>query len=143
MADTTPSPAPPASGMLRCVIVTPERSVLDEQTNFIVLPMIDGELGVLPQRAPLVGRLGPGELRLGSGGPVRRFFIDGGFAQVRRNVVTVLTPRAIEAEAIDQAAAAAELQQAQAQTPTTAAERLAKQQAISRAQAQLRITRAK
>ena len=48
---------------LQCVVVTPERAVLDEPADFVVLPLYDGELGVLPGRAPLIGRLGYGELR--------------------------------------------------------------------------------
>ncbi|HEV3448331.1 MAG TPA: F0F1 ATP synthase subunit epsilon, partial [Gemmataceae bacterium] len=80
---------------LQCVVVTPERAVLDEPVDFVVLPLYDGELGVLPGRAPLIGRLGPGELRLRRGDAIRRFFVDGGFAQVRNNIVTVLTPRAV------------------------------------------------
>ena len=82
---------------LRCVVVTPERAVLDEPADFIVLPMFDGELGVLPGRLPLIGRLGYGELRMVKGLLTQRYFIDGGFAQVRGNVVTVLTAQAIQA----------------------------------------------
>src|SRR5580704_2333065 len=89
-----------ASRSLECVIVTPERAVLDEQTDFVALPMYDGELGVLPGRAPLIGRLGYGELRIGQGQAARLYYIDGGFAQVRNNVVTVLTPRALRAQDI-------------------------------------------
>jgi F-type H+-transporting ATPase subunit epsilon len=81
--------------------VTPERAVLDEPVDFVALPMLDGELGVLHGRAPLIGRLGYGELRLRQGTTTRRFFVDGGFAQVRSDVVTVLTPRAIRGEDID------------------------------------------
>ena len=55
--------ANPSGRQLKVVIVTPERAVLDAQAEFIVLPMVDGELGVLPQHAPLIGRLGKGELR--------------------------------------------------------------------------------
>lgn len=142
MAESTTTTTTPATDQpLRCVIVTPERAVLDTRTNFVALPMIDGELGVLPQRAALVGRLAPGELRLGTGGPVRRFFVDGGFAQVRRDVVTVLTPQAIEANEIDLAAVTAALQAAEQLEPTDAAQRQAKQQALSRARAQQRIAR--
>ena len=92
-------------GSVQCVVVTPERAVLDEAVDFVALPMYDGELGVLPGRAPLIGRLGYGELRLRRGTTARRFFVDGGFAQVRSNVVTVLTPRAIRGEDIDVQAA--------------------------------------
>ena len=67
---------------VQCVVVTPERAVLDESVDFVVLPMYDGELGVLPGRAPLIGRLGYGELRTRRGNEIRRFFVDGGFAQV-------------------------------------------------------------
>ena len=86
---------------VQCVVVTPERTVLDATVDFVVVPMFDGELGVLPGRAPLIGRLGPGELRTKRGNDVKHFFVDGGFAQIRDNVVTVLTPRAVPAEQID------------------------------------------
>jgi F-type H+-transporting ATPase subunit epsilon len=79
---------------LQVVIVTPERAVLDEKAEFIVLPMIDGELGVMPQHAPLIGRLGKGELRITKSGTVQKWQVVGGFAQVRANVVTVLTSQA-------------------------------------------------
>ena len=82
---------------IRCVVVTPERTVLDEQVDFVALPIYDGELGVLPGRSPLIGRLGYGELRTRNGTETRRYFVDGGFAQVRDNGVTVLTNRAIAA----------------------------------------------
>src|SRR5262245_620351 len=82
---------------VQCVIVTPERAVLDETVDFVALPMYDGELGVLPGRAALIGRLGYGELRTVKDKTTQRFFVDGGFAQIRDNVVTVLTARAIPA----------------------------------------------
>src|SRR5436305_2443933 len=85
---------------LRCVIVTPERALLDEPADFVALPLFDGEIGILPGRAPLVGRMGYGELRIKKGNAVKRFFVDGGFVQVRANVVTVLTARALPAEEI-------------------------------------------
>ena len=125
---------------LQCVVVTPERAVLDEAADFVALPMYDGELGVLPGRAPLIGRLGYGELRIRHGAQTKRFFVDGGFAQVRANVVTVLTQRALRAEEIDPAAAthALEAALAPAHTPEARAARLKDQE---RARAQLRIAR--
>src|SRR5438046_4307392 len=85
---------------LKCVVVTPERAVLDEPADFVALPMYDGELGVLPGRAPLIGRLGIGEMRVKRGEHVTRLFVDGGFAQVRGDIVSVLTPSAQTAEEI-------------------------------------------
>jgi F-type H+-transporting ATPase subunit epsilon len=124
--------------MLKCVVVTPERGVLDESVEFVVLPMYDGELGVLPGRAPLIGRLGYGELRMRRGTVTRRFYVDGGFAQVRSNVVTVLTARALPAEEINIAAAEQALREALSSgtNPQDQEKQLRGQQ---RAQAQLRI----
>jgi F-type H+-transporting ATPase subunit epsilon len=131
-------PAATTTRMLQCTVVTPERAVLDEPADFVSLPMYDGELGVLPGRAPLIGRLGAGELRLRRGHQERRYFVDGGFAQVRRNVVTVLTPRAVRAEDIDAAAASQALATAltPGKTPEEQDARLKDQQ---RARVQLRI----
>src|SRR5260221_10401872 len=94
-----------SSRSVQCVVVTPDRAGLEEPVDFVALPMYDGELGVLPGRAPLIGRLGYGELRIRRGGTTRRFFVDGGFAQVRSNTVTVLTPRALRAEDVNMEAA--------------------------------------
>src|SRR3954466_15450559 len=80
----------PATGRLHCVVVTPEKTLFDEVVEFVALPLYDGELGVLPRRAPLIGRLGYGELRPRLGGTSRHYFVDGGFVQVRDDVVTVL-----------------------------------------------------
>ena len=127
---------------VQCVVVTPERAVLDEPVDFVALPMYDGELGVLPGRAPLIGRLGYGELRIRHGTAVRRFYIDGGFAQVRNDVVTVLTARAIPADEIkaDDAARALEAARAVGKTPEEQDKLLKAQE---RARAQLRIARKK
>ena len=99
---------------IQCVVVTPERTLFDELVEFVALPLLDGELGILPGRSPLLGRLGYGELRTKSQGRSMRYFVDGGFAQVRDNVVTVLTNRAIPADQLDVAAANAELERAKA-----------------------------
>src|SRR5262249_42946224 len=101
---------------LQCVLVTPERAVMADTVDFVALPMYDGELGVLPGRAPLIGRLGPGELRVRQGQTTRRCFVDGGFAQVRNDVVTVLTSRALKVEEIDVGAARAALESARVVT---------------------------
>jgi F-type H+-transporting ATPase subunit epsilon len=128
----------PEGRRIQCVVVTPERAVLDETVDFVALPMYDGELGVLPGRAPLIGRLGYGELRTKRGGHTHRYFVDGGFAQVRKDVVTVLTPRALKAEelAVSTAAQALEAALVPGRTPQEQEKQL---QAQERARAQLRI----
>jgi F-type H+-transporting ATPase subunit epsilon len=125
-------------GPLQCIVVTPERAVLDEAVEFVALPMYDGELGVLPGRAALIGRLGYGELRIRRGTTTRRFFVDGGFAQVRSNVVTVLTTRAIRGEEIDVAAATQTLEAPETNSVQQDAQD-AQRKNRERARAQLRV----
>src|SRR6476469_87520 len=76
-----------ATRELRCVVVTPERALVDVPADFVALPLYDGEVGILPGRAPLVGRLGYGELRIKRGNQTERYYVDGGFVQVRADVV--------------------------------------------------------
>jgi F-type H+-transporting ATPase subunit epsilon len=124
---------------LRCLIVAPEQTLFDEAVEFVAVPLHDGELGILPGRAPLIGRLGYGELRVTRGGEMERFYIDGGFVQVNGNVVSVLTNRASAAANIDPEAAAGQLQTALSRVPTTDAEFTAKSIALARARAQLTV----
>ncbi len=120
-------------GRVRCIVVTPERAVLDETAEMVILPMIDGELGVLQGRAPIIGRLGAGELRLKSGTAVKRFFVEAGFVQVRANVVTVLTANAKPAETVTADMASAAATEADALPATNPVERANKAKARDRA----------
>jgi F-type H+-transporting ATPase subunit epsilon len=132
----------PAAGhkQLQCVVVTPEKTLLDKAVDFVALPLYDGELGVLPGRSPLIGRLGQGELRTRQDQHVERYFVDGGFAQVRDDVVTVLTHRALAVDAIDPAAVTRELDQATEKRALTDQELAEKLKALSRARAMLRLS---
>src|SRR3974390_2959265 len=105
-------------GKIQGVGGTPEKTLFDEGVDFVALPLFDGELGVLPGRAPLIGRLGYGELRTRRGGAVHRYFVDGGFAQVRADVVTILTGRAIRAEELNAADAERALADATVPAPS-------------------------
>jgi F-type H+-transporting ATPase subunit epsilon len=124
---------------LQCVIVTPESTVFDKPVDFVAVPLYDGELGVLPGRAPLVARLGYGELRTTSAGTTTSYYIDGGFLQVNRDVVCVLTAQALAAAGIDPAQARAKLDEANRETPTTPEGFSAKTISLSRARAQIAI----
>lgn len=99
MADKATSTA--TSGKLRCIVVTPETTLLEADYEFIVLPLADGELGIAPMHAPLIGALGYGELRLTNGGKVDRYYVDGGFVQVVNDVVAVLTNRALTGQQME------------------------------------------
>lgn len=124
---------------LQCVVVTPERTLFDEPVEFVALPLYDGEMGILPGHSPLIGRLGFGELRTRSEGVVRRYFVDGGFVQVRANVVTVLTSRAIPASKLERVAAERELERVQNRPTGSDFSREDKNHAVHRARAQLRV----
>ena len=120
-------------GKVRCIVVTPEKAVFDEVAEMVILPMIDGELGVLQGRSPLIGRLGAGELRLKTGAHVIRYFVEAGFVQVRSNVVTVLTANAKPAATVTADMAAAASAQASGLPSGTAVERANKTKARDRA----------
>jgi F-type H+-transporting ATPase subunit epsilon len=120
-------------GAVRVVVVTPEKQVLDEMAELVVLPMFDGEFGVLPGRAPVIGRLGAGELRLKTGTTVKRFFVEAGFVQVRSNFVTVLTADAKPAATVTAEMAATAATEAEALPTTNAVERANKTKARDRA----------
>ena len=122
---------------LKCVVVTPERAVLDEPADFVVVPMTDGELGVAQDRLPMIGRLGFGELRVVKGNQTLSYYVDGGFVQIRGNVVTVLTSKAIPSKDIKTAAAQDVLRSAKTESTPEAQD--AQQKAQQRARAQLRI----
>jgi F-type H+-transporting ATPase subunit epsilon len=96
-------------GPLQLIVVTPEETVLEAAVDFAAIPLFDGEIGFMPGRAPMIGRLGYGELRFTSGGKSTRYYVDGGFVQVAGNVVSVLTNRATPAAKIDRQAAEEQL----------------------------------
>ena len=126
-------------GRVRVVVVTPEKAVLDKTAEMVVLPMFDGELGVLPGRAPIIGRLGAGELRLKNGGAAERWFVEAGFVQVRSNVVTVLTAKARPATDITPEMAEAARTEAEALPFGNAVERATKAKARGRAQGRKKV----
>ena len=98
---------------LSLVLVTPERTLFDRAIASVRVPMFDGAAGFYPGRAPLVGRLGIGELRLtDAAGATESYFIDGGFVQVKGPVVSVLTNAAVPVAEISRKAAAAKLEEA-------------------------------
>ena len=92
-----------------CQLITPEAAMLDVHAEQVVFTAHDGEVGILLNRAPLLCKLGIGEMRVTTEQGTQRFYVDGGFAHVIDNEVTILTERALAAEDIDPAAAKQEL----------------------------------
>jgi F-type H+-transporting ATPase subunit epsilon len=126
---------------LRCVVVTPESTVLEEETSFVAVPLYDGELGIAPGHSPLIGRLGYGELRLRDDRQVSRYYVDGGFVEVTGNVVSVLTSRAVAAAQIDSLVVEETLGDAIRRPATSPESMEARDRVITQARAQLRVAR--
>jgi len=82
--------------MLKVSVISPEAVLFEGETDSIVAPAYDGEVGILTGHAPLMALLGNGELRLG-GGSGRRFQVSGGFMQVLRDNVRIVTEKAAAA----------------------------------------------
>ena len=126
---------------LNCIIVTPEETTVEAVVDSVVVPLIDGEMGILPNHAAMIGRLGAGELRLRTGDQVERFFLEGGFIQIVDNTVSVLTGRAIPVEQLDAAAAEGQLEGALAEPAVGMEQMEARDQLVQQLRAQQRVAR--
>ncbi len=105
---------------LKCIVVTPEKTSLEQDASFVVVPLFDGEFGVGKGHGPMIGRLGYGELRVTQiSGQVDRYYVDGGFVQVADDVVSLLTGRFVAAGDVDVAAAQSALAEAQQRVANT------------------------
>lgn len=88
-----------AGKTFHCTAVTPEGTVLDTDAVSAVFPAYDGEKGVLPNHAPLLTKLGIGVLRVSAAaGERHEIYVDGGFAQIADNKLTLLTEKAMPVE---------------------------------------------
>src|SRR5260370_31424980 len=105
-----PEPAPMADHIL-FELVSPERLILSDMVEMVVVPGTEGNFGVLPGHAPLISTIRPGTIEIYEGHTVtRRIFIVGGIAEVIPDRCTVLADEAFPPEALDRAAIEAELQ---------------------------------
>lgn len=86
---------------LKLEIVTAERVVYSEEVDVVVPPGVEGQLGILPQHAPLMTMLQPGELLVRRDGEEESIFVSGGFLEVRGDKVVVLADTAERADEID------------------------------------------
>ena len=87
-----------------CSVITPERALLEADATFVAFPAHDGEVGILKNHAPLLYKLGVGVLRVETPEAKHAFFVDGGFAQMVENRLTLLTQYARPVAEIDRAA---------------------------------------
>lgn len=124
-----------------CSVITPERSVLDCPATFVAFPAHDGEMGILAHRAPIVCKLGIGSLRVESQGRTETYFLDGGFARMLDNHLTILTEQAKASSEIQVNVAEQAMATARSMPSVDQQAFLARQRAMKRAQTQLQIAR--
>ena len=87
---------------IKVELITPERLAFSEEVDSVVAPASDGEVGILPGHAPLLTKLGIGELRLRKGSDVKHVAITGGFMEVQHgSKVSVFAETAEFTEEID------------------------------------------
>ena len=117
----------------RCRLITPDARIFDAKVSYASIPMWDGKVGLMAGAGAMVGKLGAGELRvefvdryevgikLEESGR-KSWFIDGGFMQNVNNELTILAAKAVDAEAVTEAAAKTELASANAKSSADALE---------------------
>jgi F-type H+-transporting ATPase subunit epsilon len=127
------------SDTFHCSVITPERAVLECEARFVAFPAHDGEVGVLPNRAPLVCKMGIGSLRVQTGETTHVLFVDGGFAQMLNNRLTILTEQARGVEELNIAGVQQSLNDALAMSIPDDAAFVARTGAVERARVQRRL----
>jgi len=130
---------------IRCEIVSQDRMVFEGDVDVVILPGTEGEMGILPNHAPLLTTLKFGILRLRSQGNEEVFTVSGGVAEIQPEIVTVLADAAENVEEIDVTRAQAARQRAEeylkAGPPPDTDEYLALQSALQRSNLRLEAAR--
>ena len=126
---------------LNCIVVPPEETAVEAVVESVVVPLFDGEMGILPNHGAMIGRLGARELRLRRGDQLERFFLEGGFIQVVDNTVSVRTSRAIPVDQLDAEAVEGQLETALAEPAVGVEQMEARDQLVQQLRAQRRVAR--
>lgn len=130
---------------LRLEIVTPDAQTYSDDVDMVVLPGVEGELGIYPQHVPLMTELTPGELRVLQNGKEILLAVGEGFAEVTSDHISVLTDMAVAEADIDEnavEAAIARAEAAMAEKHAMGEEEVALVQAsLNKSLAQLRVKR--
>ena len=117
------------ANMFPCKIVTPTEECFDGQATYVSFPSWDGQYGMMKGLAPLLSRLAPGTLRIDTEGESRSYLIEGGFAHVDSEGLSLVTEGAILAEELNLEEAKAELAEANARVTSDVKDRVAVERA--------------
>jgi len=100
--------------MVEFELVAPERLVQSKSVGMVVVPCAEGDIGVLPGHAPLIGTVRPGVVDIFENDKITdRVFVSGGFVEVTPDRCTLLAEEAIAVSDITRENAEARLAQAQ------------------------------
>ena len=99
---------------LRLEIVTPLEKAYSDDVAMVVIPGVEGEMGIYPMHIPVMTEIKPGELRILKDGQESDFAVGEGFVEITQTRVTVLTDMAIAESAIDERAVEKAIERAQA-----------------------------
>jgi F-type H+-transporting ATPase subunit epsilon len=92
-------------------LVSPERLLVSEDVEMVVVPGSEGDFGVLKGHAPVISTLRMGTIAVYANGAVTdRIFVAGGFAEASADRVTVLADEAVRVSEIDKAAVTKDLE---------------------------------
>lgn len=121
-------------------IITAEREVFSGEVDTLVAPGIEGQLGILPNHAPLITVLQPGELMVRAGGEESYLALSGGYMEVLGNRVIILADAAEDVDEIDEARAQEAMERAQQRVANRESEAELTQALASLRRAQVRVT---
>src|SRR3989344_6045024 len=86
---------------LHLEIITPQRIVLSEDVDAVVIPAVEGEVTILPQHIPLFTRIKPGEIKYTKGKNENYMAVHSGFLEVANDNINILTDFAVRSEEIE------------------------------------------
>jgi F-type H+-transporting ATPase subunit epsilon len=122
-------------------IVSAEGQVYSGAADLVIAPAVEGEIGITPNHTPLLTQMSPGEVRIQSGGKdIETLFVDGGILEIQAQQVTILSDIALRGADLDEAAAEAAREAAEANLASSNSQGVAEAQAtLAIALAQLKL----
>lgn len=123
-----------ADKTLKLEVITPEKVALQDESSSVIVPAVDGELGIWPNHAPLLTGLKPGVITYKTASGTEKLVVSGGFIEVANNAISIIAPAAEKSSEIDFARAEAAKKRAQ--------ERLAKRENVDVTRALAALARA-
>ena len=83
-------------------LVSPLKLLVSDKVDMVIVPGVEGDLGVLPGHSPLITNVRPGVISILDGDDIKqKLFVTGGFCEIKPDLCTVLSAEAIKLEDID------------------------------------------